>query len=91
MHSQIYSELSLISAILWNFRVTDENEFIRARLVRPAGANGFILALWENIIFFYPIGKKKVTLEPLLGRKTTKIVHVLQKFILRKLYVPRNW
>ena len=44
MHSQIYSGLSLIFAILRNFRVAGENESIRARLVRPAGVNGFIIA-----------------------------------------------
>ena len=45
MHSQIYSGLSLIFAILRNFRV--------------AGANGFISARRANIVFFYPIGKRK--------------------------------
>ena len=38
-------------------------------LVRPAGVNGFILARWANIVFFYPIGQQKVTLEPLLRSK----------------------
>ena len=51
MDSQIYNGLSLISAILWNFRV--------------AGENGFIFARWANIVFFYPIGQKKVTAGPL--------------------------
>ena len=59
MHLQIYSELSLIFAILWNFRVAGKNGSIRTRLMRPAGANGFILARWANIVFFYPIGQKK--------------------------------
>ena len=45
MHSQIYNGLSLIFAILRNVRV--------------AGANGFISARWANIVFLYPIGKKK--------------------------------
>ena len=72
MHSQIYSGLSLISAISRNFRVAGENESIRARLVRPAGPNGFILARWANIVFFYPIGKKKVTLGPLFRSKNDK-------------------
>ena len=51
MHSQIYSGLSLIFAILRNFRLAGENESIRARLVRPTGANEFILAHWANIVF----------------------------------------
>ena len=55
MHSQIYNGLSLISAILRNFRV--------------AGENAFILARWANIVFFYPIGQKKVTLGPLFRSK----------------------
>ena len=38
MHSQIYSGLSLISAISRNFRV--------------AGENGFILARWANNTLF---------------------------------------
>ena len=59
MHSQIYSRLSLIFAILRNFRVAGKKESIRARLVHPAGANGFILARWANIVFFYPMSKKK--------------------------------
>ena len=58
MHSQIYSELSLMFAILRNFRV--------------AGENGFILARWANIVFFYPIGKKKVTLRPFFRSKDGK-------------------
>ena len=60
MHSQIYSGLSLISAILRNFRVAGENEYIRVRLVHPTGANGFILARWAKIsIFFIQSVKKK--------------------------------
>ena len=51
MHSQIYSGLSWIFAILRNFRVAGANESIRAR--------------WANILFFHPIGQKKVTLGPL--------------------------
>ena len=47
--------VSLIFAILENFRVAGANEF------------------------FYPIGKKKVTFGPLLGQKTTKIVHLSHK------------
>ena len=38
MHSQIYSGLSWIFAILLNFRV--------------AGANGFISARWANIVYY---------------------------------------
>ena len=45
MHSQIYSGLSLIFAILRNFRIADANESTSAR--------------WANIIFFYPIGQKR--------------------------------
>ena len=44
MHSQIYSGLSLIFAILRNFRV--------------AGANGFISISWANIVFFIESVKK---------------------------------
>ena len=58
MHSKIYSGLSLILAIVRYFRVAGENESIRARLVRPAGVNGFILKtakivhVLEKLIFF---------------------------------------
>ena len=55
VHSQIYSGLSLIFAILLNFRVTGAQEFMCARRA--------------NIVFFYPIGKKKVTLGPLFRSK----------------------
>ena len=55
MPSQIYSGLSLIFAILRNFRVAGENEFILAR--------------WANMLFFYPIGQKKFTLGPLFRSK----------------------
>ena len=44
MHSQIYSGLSLIFAILRNFR--------------EAGAKGLFCARRANIVFFYPIGQK---------------------------------
>ena len=52
MHSQIYNGLSLILAILRNFRVAGENESIRAHLVRITGANEFILARRANIVLF---------------------------------------
>ena len=55
MHLQIYVGLSLIFAILRNFRV--------------AGANKSICARWANIVFCLPIGKKKVTLGPLFRSK----------------------
>ena len=55
MHSQIYSGLSLIFAILRNFRV--------------AGAQESLCARRTNIVFLYPIGKKKVTLGPLFRSK----------------------
>ena len=55
MHSQIYCRLSFIFAILRNFRV--------------AGAHGFFCARRANIVFFYSIGKKKVTLRPLFRLK----------------------
>ena len=45
MHPQINSGLSLIFAILRNFRV--------------AGAKGVLCARWANIVFLYPIGQKK--------------------------------
>ena len=50
-----YSGLSLIFAILRNFRV--------------AGANKSICARWANIVFFHPIGQKQVTLGPLFRSK----------------------
>ena len=67
MHSQIYSGLSLILAILRNFRV--------------AGENGFILARWTNIVFFFILSVKKVTLGPLFWSKNDEIVHAFQKNI----------
>ena len=67
MHSQIYSGLSLILTILRNFRV--------------AGAKGFFCPRQANAVFFYPISKKKSLWDLFLGRKTMKIVHVLQKLI----------
>ena len=53
MHSQIYSGLSLIFAMLRNCRVVSAKGFFCVRLLRPPGVFS--------------------------GRKTTKIVHVLQK------------
>ena len=35
----------------------------------PRGAIGFILTSWANIVFYCPIGQKKVTLGPLFRSK----------------------
>ena len=79
MHSQMYSWLSLIFTILGN--------------VTLAGANGFISARWANIVFFYLIGQKKVTLGPIFRSKylnieiEPKYIFVNKcKFLLRNIY-----
>ena len=68
MGKTLYSGLSLIFAILRNFIVADAQGGCTWILLRPSGKYFFIQSV------------KNQSLQDLfLGRKTTKIVHVLQK------------
>ena len=84
MHSQIYSGLRLIFAIVRKFRVAGTNEFIRVRWALEAGASGSICTRWANIVVFYPISQKKDSLGPLFRWKNDKNRACVTKSLLSK-------